>query len=49
MKIDKKIVKNCQRCRKFLPKYHIHHKYCKKCWEEIQMERGNFSLIGGLK
>jgi hypothetical protein len=37
------------KCGNKLPNFNKHHKYCCKCWEEIQLERGNLALLPGVK
>ena len=44
-----KIVDECKRCKKRLKDNHRHHWFCDECWEERQIQKGNLSLIGGVK
>lgn len=47
--VDMKIAKNCAGCDQEMPKFSKHHKYCHRCWEEIQFMKGNMALMGGVK
>lgn len=47
--VKNKVVDRCKGCGKQLPKNNKHHFYCQDCWENKEIEKGNYSLIGGLK
>ncbi len=44
-----KVVDNCRKCGIKLKKNNKYHIYCDNCWKEIQLEKGNLILIGGVK